>query len=182
LQTTTHKESILKTPESIHYSGKRKALGNFCTSLRESLLAEADLSIQRKTRVLRVGGRALQNKRTPMKQVEMSLCNGRNTFGNRFQVLMEKIDISSTQLGPVVRIKHPWLNKSRLKISKTITKKYRQEALFLLQHVQNGSKVRYSVRKRRIDEEFSIDTTLDLAAYQDLRNSISQHLLSRNRR
>jgi hypothetical protein len=98
-------ESILKALNPVHYSGIRKALGAFCTSRRDIFLAdglERDLSIRRNTRVLRVGGRALQSRRTPMEEVAMSLQNGRNTFSNRFQALMEKMDISSIQLGPVV--------------------------------------------------------------------------------
>jgi ribonuclease HI len=179
-------ESILKTLDPVHYSGIREALGAFCTSPRESLLAEAavpDLSIRRNTRVLRVGGRALQSGRTPMEEVAMSLRNGKNTFGNRFQALMEKMDISSSQLGPVVEVKQPapWLNDvirinttlAQMKKSETSTDKYKQEALSLLQKYSliiytDGSKmeekVGYSVvfgenaTKRRLDEDCSIFT------------------------
>jgi hypothetical protein len=56
---------------------------------------------------------------------------------------MEKIDISSTLLGPVVEVKHsaPWLNDAirinttltRMKKSERSTEKYKQDDLSLLQ-------------------------------------------------
>jgi hypothetical protein len=116
----------------------------------------------------------------PIEEVAMSLHNGKNTFGNQFQALMEKIDISSTQLGPVVGVKHPapWLNDA-IRINTTLTRMkksetYRQEALSLLQQyyliiytygAKMGEKVGYSVvlgenaTKRRIDEDCSIFTS-----------------------
>jgi hypothetical protein len=96
---------------------------------------------------------------------------------------MEKMDISSTQLGLVVRVKHPapWLNDpirinttlTRMERSETSTEKYRQETLSLLQQYSliiytDGSKmeekVGYSVvlgknaTQRRIDKHWSIFT------------------------
>jgi hypothetical protein len=89
---------------------------------------------------------------------------------------MEKMDISSTHLGPVVGIRHPasWLNDvirinttlTRMKKSETTTEKYRQKALSMLQQYslaiytdgsKMGEKVGLSVvhgenaTKRRID-------------------------------
>jgi hypothetical protein len=77
-------KSILKTLDSLHYYGIREALGAFCTSPRESLLAEAavpDLNIRRNTRSLRNGeGESSAKLMDPCSLVERCNQNKYDTY------------------------------------------------------------------------------------------------------
>jgi hypothetical protein len=95
-----------------HYSGIREALDAFSTSPRENLLAEAavsELSIRRNAESWEEGSAKWKDPNGGGGNVTSQW---KKYFRQPIPDITRKMDISSTQLGPVFRVKHPapWMN------------------------------------------------------------------------
>jgi len=141
LAAKTHLQKL----DPIHYAGIRSAIGAFCTSPRESLLAESempDLEFRRNSKILNVGGKIAEKGRKSVLEVIMPLKKNKNTFGNKFCKLVESMDIRLNQIIQEQESKDtpPWAfqnlkvctDLSIMKKSETSIEKFQKEALSLL--------------------------------------------------
>jgi hypothetical protein len=114
----------------------------FCTSLIDSLLAEAcmpDLELRRGTQDLKIGAKALQSGKPTLQETTTTLKGGKRTFGNRFQDLLNSLEVDRKNVTIDGRLKYnaPLISNdskvdvslARMKKSNTSEKKYQQEAL-----------------------------------------------------